>query len=67
MILMLGHRLRRWPNIKSSLIHTHCWSQSSTPATTRRRTNVGLMLVQRRRWLANIKPALVQILVISGT
>ena len=38
----------------------------SEPANTRRWTNVGLMLGQRRRRWANIKPTLVQRLVLAG-
>ena len=36
-------------------------------ANTRRCANTGLMLVQRHRWWANIKPALDQRLVFSVT
>ena len=50
------------------LVHSPlCLHTSFTlcPADTRRWTNVGLMLVQRRRRWASLKPALVQCLVFS--
>ena len=37
-----------------------CWWRRSHPANTTRRTDAGLMLVQRRRRWSNIKPTLVK-------
>ena len=68
-VLMLAQRLRRWPNIKTSLFQRFVFAGSGcpwrflliyNPAYTRGCINVGLMLVQRRRRWANVKPTLIQ-------
>ena len=48
---MLDHRLRRWPNIKPTLVQS---------------PNVGLMLDHRLRRWPNIKPTLVQSPMFAG-
>ena len=71
-VSMLAHRLRRWPNIETTLskcpvfagrLPTMTGSIGLIPADSRRWINAGLALVQRRRRWTNVKPTLIERLV----
>ena len=71
-----GHNKFATLSVRGSTLDVRFWRLKSTPhwkgspkpypANTRRWTNVGLMLGQRRRRWANINPTLVQRLVFAG-
>ena len=67
--------LGKWQNRQTACTYKLCWHSSAThqlriaysfPANTIHWANAGLMLAQRRRRWANIKPALAQCIVLSG-
>ena len=60
---MLGHRLRRWSNIRQTLVKCVVLEYSAqygsgSEHVSSQTTNAGLMLVQRRRRWASISPEL---------
>ena len=67
-LVILGHALRQPPLSDHIMLTWHTLTVvTGTRANTTPSTNVGLMLAQRRRRWANIKPTLDQRLVFAGT
>ena len=65
-VLMLAHRLRRWPNVKTTLVKRIFAGMEFKSANTKQSPAVDSMLAHRLRRWSNIEPTVGECLVFAG-